>query len=258
MAVRRRQRPVRRGSARDHTLESLRRRIISLELPPGAALSENELSSELGVSRTPVRESLILLRDEGLVEVFPQVGTFVSLVDPDRVAQAQFVREAIECASLQTIPLPLRCAGPAPDTGPDADANTNALAENLARQDRAATQGRTDEFFELDEEFHHELLRLAGHDGAWGTVTSAKAHLDRARRLSLVDTRPLATLVAQHRGVADALAAGHRETAVERLRSHLRAVFDDVEAIRASHPELFGDGAQVESRTTSRRMSEPG
>jgi DNA-binding GntR family transcriptional regulator len=189
-----------------------------------------------------VRESLILLRGEGLVEVFPQVGTFVSLVDPERVAQAQFVREAIECSSLQTVGLPLEAADRA------------ALAENLRRQDEAAADGRADDFFELDEGFHHTLLRIAGHGSAWSTVTSAKAHLDRARRMSLVDARPLDTLAAQHRSVADALAEGQRDTAVERLRTHLRAVFEDVETIRAARPELFSDAAAV--RPTRRTIAE--
>src|SRR3954462_11731135 len=94
---------IARLSVRDQTLEALRRRIISLELPPGEPLSENELAQELGVSRTPVRESLILLREEGLVQVFPQIGSFVSLVDLARVSEAQFIREAIECASLRDL-----------------------------------------------------------------------------------------------------------------------------------------------------------
>ncbi len=84
--------------------ETLRRKVLTLELPPGAALSENELAAALGVSRTPVRESLILLADEGLVQVFPQVGTFVSRVDPDRVRDAQFLREAVELAALDDVP----------------------------------------------------------------------------------------------------------------------------------------------------------
>src|ERR671921_1446848 len=92
-----------RLSVRDQQLDTLRRRIISLQLPPGEPLSENELAQELGVSRTPVRESLILLREEGLIQVFPQIGSFVSLVDLERVAQAQFIREAIECASLADV-----------------------------------------------------------------------------------------------------------------------------------------------------------
>src|SRR3954464_1739569 len=84
--------------------EALRRRVLTLELPPGAALSENELAAALGVSRTPVRESLILLAEEGLVQVFPQVGSFVSRVDPVKVADAQFLREAVELAALDDLP----------------------------------------------------------------------------------------------------------------------------------------------------------
>src|SRR3712207_6293623 len=96
-----------RPSNRSAVYTELRRRVVSLDLPPGAALSENELAAALGVSRTPVRESLILLAEEGLVQVFPQVGSFVSRVDPDRVADAQFLREAVELAALEDVPAEL-------------------------------------------------------------------------------------------------------------------------------------------------------
>jgi GntR family transcriptional regulator, rspAB operon transcriptional repressor len=218
-----------RLSVRDQTLENLRRRIISLELPPGEPLSENELAQEMGVSRTPVRESLILLREEGLVQVFPQIGSFVSLVDLGRVAQAQFVREAIECASLT-------------DFTADA-AGIAGLREILASQRSAEAEGNIEEFFRLDEDFHRELLRLAGHESAWTAVNSAKAHLDRARRLSLIDTRPVSNLIAQHTAVVDALESKNLADADSSLRLHLRGVFDDVKRIQASSPDLFSDGS---------------
>ena len=225
---------------RDQTLDKLRRRIISLELPPGAPLSENELALELGVSRTPVRESLILLREEGLVQVFPQIGSFVSLVDLGRVAEAQFVREAIECASLD-------------DLAVDAPAIAG-LRDILASQRDAETSGDLEEFFRLDEDFHRELLRLAGHESAWTAVNSAKAHLDRARRLSLLETRPVSTLIEQHTAVVDALEAKNLDDAEASLRLHLRGVFDDVKRIQASTPELFSDGtlARPTRRTVTR------
>ena len=184
-----------RLSVRDQTLETLRRRIISLQLPPGEPLSENELAQELGVSRTPVRESLILLREEGLVQVYPQIGSFVSLVDLGRVSEAQFVREAIECASLRDLSVD--------------DAGIAGLRVILQSQTEADANSDVEEFFRLDEEFHRELLRLAGHESAWAAVNSAKAHLDRARRLSLLDTRPVATLIQQHTAVVDALEANN-------------------------------------------------
>jgi DNA-binding GntR family transcriptional regulator len=218
-----------RLSVRDQTLETLRRRIISLQLPPGEPLSENELAQELGVSRTPVRESLILLREEGLVQVFPQIGSFVSLVDLGRVAEAQFVREAIECASLR-------------DAVVD-DAGMAGLREILQSQTDADSSGDVEEFFRLDEDFHRELLRLAGHESAWAAVNSAKAHLDRARRLSLIETRPIATLIEQHTAVVDALQANNLNDADSSLRLHLRGIFEDVKRIQASTPGLFSDGS---------------
>jgi DNA-binding GntR family transcriptional regulator len=228
-----------RLSVRDQTLETLRRRIISLQLPPGEPLSENELAQELGVSRTPVRESLILLREEGLVQVFPQIGSFVSLVDLGRVAEAQFVREAIECASLADLVV---------------DATGIAGLRNiLASQREAEASGDHEEFFRLDEDFHRELLRLAGHESAWTAVNSAKAHLDRARRLSLLEARPVSTLIEQHTAVVDAIEAKNLADAHDSLRIHLRAVFEDVKRIQASTPELFSDGRV--SRPTRRSVA---
>ena len=116
--------------------ETLRRKVLTLELPPGTALSENELAAAMGVSRTPVRESLILLAEEGLVQVFPQVGSFVSRVDPDGVADAQFLREAVELAALDDLPAEL-------DAG-----LVDELHANLARQQEPGID--LEEFFALD------------------------------------------------------------------------------------------------------------
>lgn len=164
----------RQRTSRRAVYDTLRRKVLTLELPPGAALSENELAASLGVSRTPVRESLILLSQEGLVQIFPQVGSFVSRVDPAKVADAQFLREAVELAALDDLPAEL-----------DADL-VEELRGNLAEQRRPGLG--LEEFFELDEAFHHALLRLSGHGSAWATVVSAKGHLDRARRLGLYET----------------------------------------------------------------------
>jgi len=205
--------------------EELRRRVLSLELPPGASLSENELAAALGVSRTPVREGLLLLSEEGLVQVFPKVGSFVSRVDPERVAEAQFLREAVELASLDDVP-----------AEPDS-LLVAKLRENLALQQLA--DGDLERFFELDEEFHRGLLHLAGHERTWPTVAAAKGHLDRARRMGLHENASTKIFVDQHASVLDALLAGNREEARALMRKHLRTVFADIEHVRRRSPELF-------------------
>jgi GntR family transcriptional regulator, rspAB operon transcriptional repressor len=224
----------RRTSRRDIYLK-LRQLVLTLELAPGAALSENELAASLGVSRTPVRESLILLAQEGLVQVFPKIGSFVSRVDPAQVADAQFLREAVELASLEDLPERL-------DAGIVAELRTN-----LERQ-RDAGLG-LEEFFALDEAFHQDLLRLSGHGNAWTTVAAAKGHLDRARRLGLHGHESPAVFADQHQEIFAAVEGGDVPLARARMRDHLRAVFNDIERIRAQAPELFAsDPATVPVR----------
>ncbi|MFT4043378.1 MAG: GntR family transcriptional regulator [Gordonia sp. (in: high G+C Gram-positive bacteria)] len=226
-------------STRQRVYAEVRRRIVSLELRPGTSLSENEIASHAGVSRTPVRESLILLADEGLVQIFPKLGSFVARIDVERVADAQFVREAIELASLV-----------------DAVAAVDAkilkdLRAQIARQ-RSATD--VSEFFELDEHFHRSLLEAGGHGSAWRTVTGAKAHLDRARRLGIVSEGSLQTLIDEHEAVVNALEERDGTAAVAALKAHLRKVVSDIGAIRERSPELFVDGND-DARPTRRVVS---
>jgi len=215
----------RQRTNRRRVYETLRRKLLTLELPPGAALSENELAAAWGVSRTPVREGLILLAEEGLVQVFPQVGSFVSRVDPDQVADAQFLREAVELAALEDLP---------------GELDSTVVAElraNLERQQVPDTG--LDEFFDLDEAFHHGLLRLSGHERAWPTVLAAKGHLDRARPLGLQETSGSAPFADQHIEIFQAVLDRDLDRARATMRTHLRAVFEDVERIRRHSPSLF-------------------
>jgi DNA-binding GntR family transcriptional regulator len=215
------------GSARDQVYAALREAIVSAELEPGRQLSENELAELLGVSRTPVREALARLRDERLIAIVPQLGTFVTLISPQAVADAEFVREALECSAI-------RLATPR--------ATENDLAElqvNLAAQDRAQETGDAGAFDRLDDDLHHRLCELSGHEVAWWLSRRANGQLDRVRRLSLPEPGYLGEMVAEHRAVVAAVAAGDVDLAETRLRHHLRMVLSPLPQIRAAHPEYF-------------------
>src|ERR1700740_3776685 len=90
-----------RTTTRVEVYDTLRASIVSLQRAPGQRLSEAELARDLGVSRTPVREAIIQLRADGLVEVMPQLGSFVSKISLRNVREAQFAREALECAAVR-------------------------------------------------------------------------------------------------------------------------------------------------------------
>src|SRR3954471_1374788 len=129
----------RRGGARVGlaVYAALRDAIIATELEPGRQVSENEVAEKLGVSRTPVREAVARLRDDQLVEVVPQLGTFVSRISVAGVDDAQFLREALECSAV-------RLAAERTDAGDVAE--LNAL---IARQESAHDDA--DAFFTLDD-----------------------------------------------------------------------------------------------------------
>lgn len=234
MARRSRIEVARGGSVRDQVYALIRQAIVSLDLVPGQALSENELAGEYGVSRTPVREALIRLADDGLVEVVPQLRTFVSRINPRDVREAQFIRETLELASL-------------PDFAKHAtDSDALALRGLLDAQRAAAADGDQHRWFALDEDLHLSLLEIAGHHGVWPVVQSAKAHLDRVRMLSLPEPTLRAELTGQHADIVEHLFAGRPERARAAMAEHLRLVLDHLVAFEQRHPDYFvpDDGNQ--------------
>jgi DNA-binding GntR family transcriptional regulator len=217
----------RSGAAGDQVYLALREAIVSTELVPGQKLSENELAGELGVSRTPVREALAKLRDERLVAIVPQLGTFVTLVSPSAVADAAFVREALECAAITRAVARI-----------DQDV-LEELQANLAAQERAAANSDERAFDGLDDDLHRLLCETSGHPIAWSLSRRANGHLDRIRRLSLPDPGYLAEMLAEHRQIVAAVAAGDAEAAEAALRHHIHMVTSSLASIRREHPDYF-------------------
>jgi DNA-binding GntR family transcriptional regulator len=208
---------------------AVRDAIIGAELEPGRQISENELAAQLGVSRTPVREALARLRDDRLVEIVPQLGTFVSRISVTGVNDAQFVREALECAAVR---LSAERAGPG---------DVAVLNSIVARQEAARDAEDVDGFFRLDDEFHSALCGISGHGIAWDIAHRANGHLDRLRRLSLYQPHFIAEFVSEHKSVVDAVFLADADAAEDALRHHLRMVLSGLPAIRSEHPDYFDE-----------------
>jgi DNA-binding GntR family transcriptional regulator len=217
------------GPAGRAVYTSVRDAIVSTELQPGQQISENELAAQLGVSRTPVREALARLRDDRLVEIVPQLGTFVSRISVSGVDDAQFLREALECSAVRLAAERARRS------------DVTELQSLLARQENARDAGDAAGFFALDDELHSTLCKLSGRPIAWTIVERANGHLNRVRRLSLAHPRYLAEMVAEHRVVVDAVGRNEPDAAEDALRHHLRMVLSDLPEIRREHPEYFED-----------------
>jgi DNA-binding GntR family transcriptional regulator len=207
--------------------EAILQAIVAIELEPGQALSENELSVRLGVSRTPVREALIKLRGEDLVDIISQVGTFVAKIDAEHVREAQFIRQALECACVRDLVARAKRSDVA------------ELRDVLAEQRRCQERDDDRAFYVADELLHRRMAEMAGHGSVWATVRRSKVHLDRVRRLSLPLPTVMGHLVDQHEAIVDAVEAGDAGAAEAALREHLSEVLQALGPLSERHPAYF-------------------
>ncbi|MDF3214107.1 GntR family transcriptional regulator [Mesorhizobium sp. M7A.F.Ca.CA.001.09.2.1] len=208
--------------------ERLRRAITTLAMLPSEALSEQDLAQQLGVSRTPVREALIRLADEGLIDILPQRGSFVAPIRLSDVEEAQFIREALEVSVVQKL------------AGHGSSAFIAAGRVNLAQQAKAVAEGDRELFLELDEGFHRSLCEEAGLPKSWRVIQVVKLQMDRVRYLSLPEPGHLETLLAQHVAIFEAVETGEAKQAGARMAAHLREVLRTVQRLNVARPDLFG------------------
>jgi DNA-binding GntR family transcriptional regulator len=207
----------------------LREQIIQAELQPGERLSESDVARTLSVSRQPVREAFIKLSEEGLVQVLPQRGTFITRISVASVMDVRFVREAIEADIVRLV---------AEKHAPE---NIEELRRQIAEQKTVAHDDRT-AFLRLDERFHYTLASAAGKAFAWNVIENVKAQMDRVRFLS-VDDMQIDRLIEQHERIVDGIAAADMTAAEEALRLHLREILNVLPDIARARAELF-DGTE--------------
>ncbi|MGI3900337.1 MAG: GntR family transcriptional regulator [Janthinobacterium lividum] len=205
---------------------TLRDSIVAMELLPRTPLRDAVLCEQFGTSRTPVREALIRLGEEGLVDIVPQSGTFVSRIPVQAIPEAVLVRQALE--------------------GVTVEAAARAGQEGLARIDAAldaqrlrAARRDTRGFHEADEAFHEAIASVAGHPNIWRMLRQVKVQLDRARRLTLPAVGRMDQVIGEHLVIRDAIAAGDAVAARAAMTAHLSVVLPDVSRLREAHPNFF-------------------
>jgi GntR family transcriptional regulator, rspAB operon transcriptional repressor len=203
------------GSATERVLAAIRSAIVELELPPGSMIDKTALCERFGVSRFPVSDALTRLQSEGLVEVLPQRGTRVTRMRMADIAQAMFIRRALEVEMVRTL---------APNMSDDL---RTKLEMNIGYQE--VTIGRADPraFHLLDLAFHEMLLEDLNYPRVAAAVDAARHSLERARRILSSPQRHANTL-AEHKAILAALTTRNPEAAAVAMKSHLDAVLAEI------------------------------
>jgi DNA-binding GntR family transcriptional regulator len=218
---------VRSQQAAAQVFDGLRDMILSLKLAPGTVLSRLRLQAQFGVSSTPVRDALMRLEAAGLVEVFPQSGTIVSLIDVALARQAQFLRRALEQEVVRTLA-----------AAPDA-ALVGQLEAVIDEQKGHAKKGDLERFNEADLSFHNMLFDAAGVPDLSELIRSRSGHIDRIRRLHLPIGDKARQIVRDHSAVVSAIAEGQPDRAQTEMRDHLSRSLAFSDELRARFPGYF-------------------
>jgi DNA-binding GntR family transcriptional regulator len=206
--------------------QTIRTDIIRMRLRPGERLSEKELGLRFGTSRTPVREAIVSLVEDGLIEVWPQRGTYVARISLQAVRRARFVRSALELAIIRE----------AAERGV-----SEAVLEEarLAIVDQENARIDPERFTTADDMFHRTFANGVGYGDIWSVVEHQKAQFDRIRFLSLPNVTPIDHLIEQHRTILSAVEARDPDWAERTLREHLAIVVETAAVLMQTNPDFI-------------------
>jgi DNA-binding GntR family transcriptional regulator len=189
--------------------ELLRARIQSAEFAPGASINERYLTEILGVSRTPIREAIRRLSDDGLLTIIPNVGTTVAHVNPARVIEYCIIRSSLECAAIEVA---------VENFGSSADRNLSRLIEE---QDETITTGDMIRNIAVDTEFHRFIVELSGFKMVENILKTTMGEIMRARHLSIRLPGRLREPIIEHRTILEALRSGDPKKCSAAIKDHL-------------------------------------
>ena len=225
-SIRRGGRP-RAATASARIYSDLRAELVSMQRRPGEVISEAEIALSYGVSRTPVREAILKLSDEGLLEIFPQSGIFVSRIPIAALPEAILIRKSLEATTAQ---LAAERA---------AASQILVLRAILERQREANAAKDGDAFHRADEMFHATIAEVAGYPGIWTLIQQVKVNVDRYRLLTLPQQGRIARVIVEHEAILNAIEAHDAPGARTAMEIHLESLLENISVTQNINPEFF-------------------
>ncbi len=195
---------------KEYSYRVIKEGIMSLKLKPGQAISEVELAEALQISRTPIREVMGKLREEHLVEVLPQVGSYISKINPQLIEEAAFMRYTLEKEIMK-----MACQS-------FPEEKLRELKRNIALQEEIIEQKETDElaFHKLDTKFHSIIFQGNKKEHVWDAITRLSTHYNRIRVLSEIENS-FYTAFMEHKNIIKVIEEKDIEHVEEVVHTHI-------------------------------------
>ena len=197
----------------DEIYEDLCNKIEKLVYLPGDKISENELCRQYGISRHIIRTVISRLKERMLLTVYPQRGTFVSLIDMKTVELILFIRESVEQEAIRLLQF---------EKQEVRDRMSEAMKACIERQSIAISDNiDMDAFYLLDNEFHGCLLEAVGKKDVMGIIREDYIHFRRWRNFDVVRSGRQREIIEEHTALMHALVKNETKEAHEILHMHL-------------------------------------
>ena len=213
-------------SNREYALRVIRENIVNLELAPGSMISEQDIANELDLSRTPVHEAMQELSSTKIIEILPQRGSRISLIDMTLVDEAVFVRATIESAITE-----MACKQAT-------DKDIQELEENVTLQKFYYEKNNLDKIMELDNAFHEKMYKITNKMQCYYMVKLMSIHNDRIRELHLHSFNP-ELIIKEHKDILESIKNKDCEGAKNAISKHLSRKHIQEDEIKKKYPQYF-------------------
>ena len=192
--------------------ETIKRKILNVEVSAGDQLRIESLAQQLGISRTPIREALLKLESEGLVRAASRVGFFVRGITKQDLHELFELREILESYAAEKAAVLVD------------EQDIDKLEAYQKRADKAISTGNRSAFMDMEIEIHSLILKKAGNTRLMQMIESIKDLIHRERFLSLQSSENIEESFKEHQQIINALAEKDSKQAGRLMRSHILAV----------------------------------
>jgi DNA-binding GntR family transcriptional regulator len=198
---------------RDQTYDIIKNMIILREIEPGKKINEEHIAKEIQVSRTPIREALCRLENEGIVTIIPRRGAFVSDLTENNVREILLIREVLEG-------LVVRLAVE------NMDSKTLQKLRKAIEKVSSIPQKDRDliNYTRSEVDFHSILLNASNNQMLKNMMEMVNAHLQIIRLRTVVIPERAQKTVTEHQQILKAIEKGDADSAEDLMRKHVRSV----------------------------------
>ncbi|MEI0611801.1 GntR family transcriptional regulator [Brachyspira pilosicoli] len=210
----------------DYAVRCLEYNIINMTLLPGTFISEKIVSEVLSISRTPIREAFSRLEKVNLIEIYPQKGTRVSLIDTSIVEETSFMRMVLEKEIIKIV-----CKN-------CTEKDLKLITKNIEQYEKNINTSKFYELLKLDNDFHELLFLIADKKLIFSLIRDSIKHFNRARIFNIIEMDRRRTLT-EHKNILKYIKEKNTTKLIYFIEEHLTHVKDDMDFLKSKFPQYF-------------------